>query len=287
VRALFDDHGQRLECALPSSPVEILGLDAVPRAGDKVNVVAKDDVARQVVEYRKTKAREAVLASQKKTTLEDILSKMAEDSLDTKELPIVLKGDTQGSVEAIVAAIEKLNTEKVHNRVIHSGVGGINENDVNLAKTSTALVIGFNVRAEKVAAQVAEQDGVMIRYFSIIYELIDEVKQAMAGRLDPIRVEKVLGQAEIRSVFSIPKIGTIAGSIVSSGKVVRNCMVRVVREGVVIFTSKVSSLKRFKDDAREVLQGYECGIGVDNYNDLKLDDVLEFFEIEQVAATLD
>jgi translation initiation factor IF-2 len=287
VRAMFNDKGERLEVAEPATPVEILGLDKVPAAGDQFHNVANDSVAKEAVAYRVEKARMGALASEKKASMEDLMARMAQAETSTKELPLIIKGDTQGSVEAIKASVVKLNTDKVKTKIIHSAVGGITETDVVFAKAAGGMIIGFNVRPDRVAAQVAEQDGIEIRCFSIIYELIDSVRLAMAGRLDPIRTEKVLGRAEIRSLFSVPKVGVIAGSFVTDGKVTRNSHVRVVRDGTVIYTGRVSSLKRFKDDAKEVLQGFECGIGVENYNDLKVSDVLESFIIEETAATLD
>ncbi len=286
VRAMFSDRGEKLLEADPATPVEILGLDRVPAAGDQFNVVANDDVAKEAVAYRFEKARMGALAAEKKASVEDLMARMAQADSTTKELPLIIKGDTQGSVEAIKASVLKLNTDKVKTKIIHSAVGGVTETDVVFAKAAGALIIGFNVRPDRMAASIAEQDGIEIRCFSIIYELIDSVRLAMAGRLDPIRTEKVLGRAEIRSLFSVPKIGVIAGSFITDGKVIRNAHVRVVRDGTVVYTGRISSLKRFKDDAKEVLQGFECGLGVENYNDLKVSDVLEAFVIEETAATL-
>lgn len=287
IRAMLDSHGKRLEEALPATPVEVLGLSEVPASGDAFNAVANEHVAKEAVSYRIQKQKEKDMLSYQKTTLDTLFAKMSEETEKSKDLPVIVKADTHGSVEAIRASLKKLDHEKVKTRIIHWAVGGITETDVVLSKTSGALIVGFNVRPDRVAAQVAERDGVSIMTFGIIYELIDAVQSAMAGRLAPIRTEKVQGHAEVRSLFSVPKIGVISGSAVTDGKIVRNSMIRVIRDGTVIYTGRVSSLKRFKDDAKEVLQGFECGIGVENYNDLKVGDSLESFIIEETAATLD
>lgn len=287
IRAMFNDRGEKILSAGPGVPVEVLGFDVVPSAGETFHSVVSDDVAKKAAAYREQKERDAELAARTKTTLEDILSRMAEESSVTKELPVILKADTQGSVEAIRSALEKLNSEKCRVKFIHSGVGGITETDVSLASTSGALVVGFNSRPDSNAASAAENSGVSIKFFSIIYELIDEVHQAMAGRLDPIRTEKVLGRAEVRDLFQVPKVGMVAGCAVLDGKVTRNAHMRVIRDGIVLYTGRVGSLRRFKEDAKEVKEGFECGIGVENYNDLKLNDLLEAFVIEEHAATMD
>ena len=286
VRAMFNDRGEKILEAGPSTPIEVLGLDSVPGAGDSFNVVANDAVAKEAVAYRVNKAREKSLVDDKKATMEDLMARMAASVSTTKELPLIIKADTQGSAEAIKSSVLKLNTEKVKTKIIHSAVGGVTETDVMFAKAAGAIVIGFNVRPDRVAASVAEQEGIEIRCFSIIYELIDSVHLAMAGKLDPIRTEKLLGRAEIRNLFSVPKVGVIAGSIVTDGKVVRNAQVRVVRDGTIVYGGKISSLRRFKDDAKEVNMGIECGIGVENFNDLKVGDIFEAFMIEETAATL-
>jgi translation initiation factor IF-2 len=286
VRAMFDDKGQRLDSALPATPVEIIGLSEVPAAGDPFNCVVNEAIAKEAVAYRVEKRRQKDLAGKPKATLEDFLAKLGEDSSKPKELPIVLKADTQGSVEAIRASLQKLDTEKVKNRIIHSAVGGITETDVTLAEASGATIVGFNVRPDKLSSAAAESRGVQIQCFSIIYQLIETVETLMAGKLAPIKTEKVLGHAEVRNLFSVPKIGVIAGTAITDGKVTRNSHIRVVRDGIVVYTGRVGSLRRFKDDAKEVLQGFECGIGVENYNDLKVGDVLESFVIEETAATL-
>ena len=286
VRAMFDDKGNRMAEALPATPVEIIGLSEVPAAGDQYNCVVNESIAKEAVAYRIEKHRQKELAGKPKVTLEDFLAKLGDDPNKAKELPIILKADTQGSVEAIRASLQKLDTEKVKNRIIHSAVGGITETDVTLAEASGATVVGFNVRPDKMSTAAAESRGVQIQCFSIIYELLETIEKLMAGKLAPIKTEKVLGHAEVRNLFSVPKIGVIAGTAITDGKVTRNAHIRVVREGIVVYTGRVGSLKRFKDDAKEVLQGFECGIGVENYNDLKVGDVLESFIIEETAATL-
>lgn len=286
VRAMFDDKGNRIAEALPATPVEIIGLSEVPAAGDQFNCVVNEGIAKEAVAYRIEKHRQKELAGKPKATLEDFLAKLGDDPNKPKELPIILKADTHGSVEAIRASLQKLDTGKVKNRVIHAAVGGITETDVTLAEASGATVIGFNVRPDKLSSNAAESRGVQIQCFSIIYELLETVEELMAGKLAPVKTEKVLGHAEVRNLFSVPKIGVIAGTAITDGKITRNSHIRVVREGIVIYTGRIGSLKRFKDDAKEVLQGFECGIGVENYNDLKVGDVLESFIIEETAATL-
>jgi translation initiation factor IF-2 len=286
VRAMFDDKGNRIAEALPATPVEIIGLSEVPAAGDQFNCVVNEAIAKEAVAYRIEKHRQKELAGKPKATLEDFLAKLGDDPNKPKELPIILKADTHGSVEAIRASLQKLDTGKVKNRVIHAAVGGITETDVTLAEASGATVIGFNVRPDKLSSNAAESRGVQIQCFSIIYELLETVEKLMAGKLAPVKTEKVLGHAEVRNLFSVPKIGVIAGTAITDGKVTRNSHIRVVRDGIVIYTGRIGSLKRFKDDAKEVLQGFECGIGVENYNDLKVGDVLESFIIEETAATL-
>lgn len=286
VRALFDDLGAKLEAAYPGVPVEVLGLDTVPSAGDTFNVVANDSVAKQAVQYRVDKDRKERAAASAKTNIQELLAQLGTDQAGKKELPLIVKADTHGSVEAIRNALEKLGTDQVVCKVVHAAVGGITETDVSLASAAHALVVGFNVRPDRKSSEVAEEHGVDIKTFSIIYELIDTIEQAMAGKLEPIRHERVQGHAEVRNLFSVPKIGIIAGCSVTDGKINRNAHIRVIRDSVVLYTGRIGSLKRFKEDAKEVSHGYECGIGVENYNDLKVGDVLECFIIEEVAATL-
>jgi translation initiation factor IF-2 len=286
VRALFDDLGVKIEAAYPGVPVEVLGLDTVPSAGDTFNVVANDSVAKQAVQYRVDKDRKERAAASAKTNIQELLAQLGTDHAGKKELPLIVKADTHGSVEAIRNALEKLGTDQVVCKVVHAAVGGITETDVSLASAAHALVVGFNVRPDRKSSEVAEEHGVDIKTFSIIYELIDTIELAMAGKLEPIRHERVQGHAEVRNLFSVPKIGIIAGCSVTDGKISRNAHIRVVRDSIVLFTGRIGSLKRFKEDAKEVTHGYECGIGVENYNDLKVGDVLECFIIEEVAATL-
>ncbi len=286
VRAMFNDKGEKLSIALPAMPVEIIGMSEVPAAGDTFNCVVNDSIAKEAVAYRIEKTRQKELSSQTKTSLEDLLARLGEDSTKPKELALIVKADTHGSVEAIRQSLTKLDTPKVKTRFIHSAVGGITETDISLAQASDALVIGFNVRPDRAAATRAEKEKITIQCFNIIYELIDAVQNAMVGKLAPVKSEKLLGHAEVRSLFSVPKIGMVAGSAVTDGKIVRNAHIRVVRDNIVIYTGRVGSLRRFKDDAKEVVQGFECGIGVENYNDLKIGDVLEAFVIEETAATL-
>lgn len=287
VKAMHDSHGNKLTTAGPSAPVEILGLGDVPAAGDQFNCVANDAVAKEAVAYRQEKQRQKDLAAQSKaTSIDDLFAKISQEANKAKELALIIKADTHGSVEAIRGSVAKLDTEKVKTRVIHSAVGGITESDISLAHASSALVLGFNVRPDKVAAETAEQEGVSIKTFSIIYELIEAVESAMVGKLPPVRSEKVQGHAEVRNTFSVPKVGVIGGCAVLDGKITRNSHIRVLRDQIVIYTGRVGSLKRFKEDAKEVLEGFECGIGVENYNDIKVGDTLEAFIIEETAATL-
>lgn len=286
VRAMTDASGNKITSAEPSTPVEIIGLSEVPAAGDQFNCVVSDAIAKEAVAYRIEKHRQQELVKQRSSSMEDLLALMAGGEEKAKEISIIVKADTHGSAEAIRASIQKLDTVKVKTKILHAAVGGITETDVILAKASNALIVGFNVRPDRLAAQVAEQAGIKIECYSIIYELIEAVQAAMVGTLAPIKLDKVIGHAEVRNTFSVPKVGVIAGSMISDGKVVRNSNVRIVRDGVVIYTGRIGSLKRFKDDAKEVAQGFECGIGVENYNDIKVGDILEAFIIEEVAATL-
>ncbi|MGY3802828.1 translation initiation factor IF-2 [Pigmentibacter ruber] len=286
IRAMNDANGEKIIKAEPSTPVEIIGLSDVPAAGDQFNCVVSDAIAKEAVAYRIEKQRQKDLASQRGSSMDELLALMAKAEDKAKEVSIIVKADTHGSAEAIRASLAKLDTAKVKTKILHSAVGGITETDVILAKASNALILGFNVRPDRVAAQVAEQAGIKIQCYSIIYELIEAVQAAMVGTLAPIKQDKIIGHAEVRNTFSVPKVGVIAGSMISDGKVVRNSHVRIVRDGVVIYTGKIGSLKRFKDDAKEVLQGFECGIGVENYNDIKVGDILEAFIVEEIAATL-
>ena len=284
VRAMVNDAGQTIKIAGPSMPVEIQGMSGVPAAGDEVLVVDDERKAREAAEFREQKDRESRLARQQAAKLENMFSQMGEG--DVKNVNVLIKGDVQGSIEALSESLAKLSTEDVKVSVVHGMVGAINESDVNLAMASSAVVIGFNVRADAQARKLAEQEDVQIRYYSIIYEVIDDVKAAMEGLLDPEIREDFIGYVEVREVFKAPKIGTIAGCYVTEGLVKRNAFVRVLRDSVVIFEGTIDSLRRFKDDVSEVKNGTECGIGVTNYNDIKVGDQLEIFEKTEVKVTL-
>ncbi len=284
VRALVDDRGQNVEQAGPSVPVEILGLDGVPEAGDPLVVVDNERRGREITEYRQRKKRAQTSATTPRSSLEEMFSQLA--SGEAKELPVVVKSDVHGSMEAIVAGLQRLGTDEVSVRVLHAGVGAITESDITLALASKAWVLGFNVRANAQARELAKRDGVEIRYHSIIYELLDEAKAALSGMLTPTARETTLGHAEIREVFSISKVGKIAGCRVIDGLIRRGARVRLLRDDIVIHDGALGSLKRFKDDVREVREGFECGIGIEGYNDLREGDVIEAYEIEQVARSL-
>ncbi|MDF2567256.1 MAG: hypothetical protein K0R90_712 [Oscillospiraceae bacterium] len=279
VRAMVDDRGRSVETAGPSTPVEITGLDEVPSAGDTFNAVENEKLARELVGQRKHSQKEEIFKAYEKVTLDNLFSQIAQG--DVKELGIIVKADVQGSVEAIKQSLEKLSNEEVRVKVIHGGVGAVSKSDIMLAQTSNAIVIGFNVRPDPVARDMAEQDDVELRLYRVIYDAIDDVKQAMKGMLEPKTREVQLGRAEVRLVYKITNVGTIAGCYVLEGKVARNALIRVVRDGIVIAEDKIDSLKRFKDDAKEVAQGYECGIGLDKFNDIKESDILESFIIEE------
>ncbi len=284
VRAMIDESGTKVSHAGPSTPVEILGLPAVPEAGSSFVVVADEATGRQVAEHRAAKHREATLIKTAKVSLEDLYRQV--QAGDTKELRVVLKADVQGSVEAITEALTRLTSDEVRLNVLHASVGGITETDVMLAAASNAVVIGFNVRPEAKANAAAEREGVDVRLYTVIYDAINDVRDAMEGLLEPALREKITGRAEVRNIFAIPNVGTIAGCFVNEGKVVRNATVRLVRDHVVVYTGKVASLRRFKEDVREVQSGYECGVGLENFQDIKLGDVIELYEMEQVARRL-
>jgi translation initiation factor IF-2 len=282
VRAMFDDRGAQLEEAPPSTPVEILGMEGLPQAGDQFVVVADRDKARGISEYREQKAREAMLAKSSRVSLEGLAEQLK--TAGTKELNIILKGDVGGSVEVLGDLLAKLSNEKVRLKVLRSGVGAITESDVLLASASNAIIIGFNVRPERKAQELADQDKVDIRLHSIIYELQDEIKRAMTGLLEPTIKETYQGRAEVKETFRIPKVGTIAGCQVADGLIKRDSEVRLLRDNVVVFKGKIASLRRFKDDASEVRNGMECGIAIANYSDIKVGDVIEAFVTERIAA---
>jgi translation initiation factor IF-2 len=284
VRALGDDRGRSLDEAGPAQPVEVLGLTGVPAAGDEFAVVENERRAREIVDYRQKRERDSRAALGARGTLEQMFARIREGQV--KELPVVVKADVHGSVEAIEASLAKLGTEEVAVRVLHGGVGGINESDVTLAKASDGMILGFNVRPNSQARALAERDGVEIRYYSIIYELIDELKAALAGMLAPTRQEKVIGTAQVLQIFNISKVGRIAGCRVTSGVVRRGARVRILRDDVVVFEGPIRTLKHLKDDVREVRDGMECGIALENFQDVHEGDVFETYEIEEVTRTL-
>ena len=285
VRALINDKGERIEQAGPSRPAEVIGFSSVPLAGDRFVVLEEERKARQIAEIRQAKQRTTELASMKKVTLEDLHAQIQDGMV--KELNIVIKADVSGSAGAIVDSLEKLSTQAVKLKVIHSSVGAITETDVMLAAASNAIIIGFNVRPEPKGSELAQREGVDIRLYNIIYNAIDDIKAAMEGLLEPTLKEKVLGRAEVRQTFHVSKIGTIAGSYVTEGIMTRQADgVRVLRDNVLVYEGKLHSLKRFKDDVREVQAGYECGLGVENFNDIKVGDIIEAYVIEKVAAKL-
>jgi len=285
VRALHDDIGGKLDEAPPATPVEIIGLEGVPLAGDPFNAVTNEKAAKGVAAARRQTERTRELAREKKMSLDDFFSTMEKE--ETMELPLVIRADVQGSVEAIQDALIKLSTDKVKVKVLHTGVGGITETDVMLASASNGIIIGFSVRPEPKAAKLAEHEGVDIRSYSVIYDLVEDVKAAMEGLLKPHIKEKVLGRAEVREVFQIPKVGAVAGCFVLDGTINRNCAgLRVLRDSVVVHEGPMNALRRFKEDVREVAKGYECGISFERFNDVKVGDVIEAFALEEVAAKL-
>ena len=284
VRAMFDSYGKRVKEATPSVPVEVLGFEEVPQAGDDFIVLDSEEKARKVAEYRQRKAREAKVAQEAKISLEKLFEKLKEGEL--KELNIVLKADTQGTLEALQASLQKLSTDKVKVNIIRSGIGAITESDVMLASASNGIVIGFNVKPTAQARDAAKREGVDIKFYDVIYQVIDDVKKAMAGLLEPKKVEEIKGIAEVRATFKIPKVGIVAGCYVKEGVINRNHNVRVIRDGVVVYTGKIASLKRFKDDVKEVAAGYECGLRIEGFQDVKVGDIIEAFEIKEVAPEL-
>ncbi|MBP3730087.1 MAG: translation initiation factor IF-2 [Mailhella sp.] len=286
VRALFNDQGRKIKQAGPSMPVEVQGFEGVPEAGEEFVCLEDEKTARRIAESRAAKLREKELAKVSRVTLENFLRQSA-DTQETLVLNVVLKADVQGSLEAITESLKKLSTDKVRIEIIHGGAGAISESDVMLATASNAIIIGFNVRPTAKVKEVAEQEHVDIRFYDIIYKLVDEVKSAMAGLLAPVSKEVYLGQAEVRKTFSLPKIGVIAGCMVVDGKLTRTANVRLLRDGVVVYTGKIASLKRLKDDAREVVRNFECGVGLENFHDIKAGDVIEAFDMVKEAATLD
>ncbi|HNK19094.1 MAG TPA: translation initiation factor IF-2, partial [Piscinibacter sp.] len=284
VRAMLDENGKPTDAAGPSIPVEIQGLTEVPQAGDEFMVLADERRAREIATFRQGKYRDVKLAKRQAANLESMMEQMGQG--EVQSLPLIIKADVQGSQEALATSLQKLSTEEVKVQIVHAAVGGISESDVNLAIASKAIIVGFNTRADAGARKLAENNGVDIRYYNIIYDAVDEVKAAMGGMLAPEQREEAIGTAEIRQVFVASKIGTVAGSMVTSGLVRRGARFRLLRENVVVYTGEVESVRRLKDDVREVKEGFECGIKLKNYNDIKEGDQLEFFEIKEVARTL-
>ena len=282
VRVMTNENGKVLDSAGPSVPVEIMGLAEVPQAGDTFDAVSDERLARELVEQRKREAKEEEFKQYQKVTLDNLFSSISQGEM--KELNIIVKADVQGSVEAVKQNVEKLSNDEVKVKVIHGSVGAINESDVMLANASNAIIVGFNVRPDPVAAEIAERDGVDIRMYRVIYDCIEELEAAIKGMLAPKFREVVLGRAEVRNVFKLSSAGMIAGSYVLDGKITRNSQIRVVRDGIVIFEDAIASLKRFKEDAKEVASGYECGVGLEKFNDIKEGDILEAFIMEEVKA---
>lgn len=285
VRAMFNDRGERVEQATPSIPVEVQGFSGVPQAGDEFIVLENERVAKQVAQMRQQKQREAAMAKLSKVTLEKLYERFQEGMV--KELNLILKADVQGSIEALTQALTELGSKEIKVNIIHTGAGEITETDIMLASASNAIIIGFNVRANPKAQTLAEQEQVDVRFYDIIYNLVNDVHSALEGMLEPVFEERPLGKVEIRQIFTISKIGTIAGSYVLEGKVERNALVRVKRQDKVIYEGKIGSLKRFKDDVKEVLAGYECGIGLDKFNELQAGDILEVYQLEEVKPHLE
>jgi translation initiation factor IF-2 len=284
VRSMQDDHATRVAEAGPATPVEVTGFEDLPQAGDAFQAVEDETKARSIVSFRQLKDREKAMASSSRLSLEQLFSKIQEGKI--KDLPLILKADVSGSVEVLSQALKGLSNEKVKISLLHSGVGAININDVLLASASGAIIVGFNVRPEKKAAEEAEKVGVDIRLHTVIYNVTDEIRKAMEGLLDPTLKEVAKGRAEVRNTFKVPKFGVVAGCYVTEGTIPRSSQLRLLRDNRVIYEGKVGSLRRFKDDVSEVKQGFECGIGLDRYQDVKIGDIIEAFQIEKVAGVL-
>jgi translation initiation factor IF-2 len=284
VRALVDDKGRQVKEAPPSTPVEVLGLNSAPEAGDTFDVVANEARAREITDYRERKRRDTRGASAARSSLEQMMTQMKEGGI--KEFPILVKADVQGSAEAIVQALEKIGNEEIRARVIHYAVGGINESDIGLSTASGAVVLGFNVRASGQARDAAERAGIEIRYYNIIYDLVDDIKAAMSGKLAPEMRETFLGNAKILEIFNITKVGKVAGCQVTEGTVQRGAKVRLIRDNVVIHEGTLSTLKRFKDEVKEVQTGQECGMAFEGYQDMRAGDVIECFRVERIERKL-
>jgi len=284
VRAMLDEDGKAITEAGPSIPVEIQGLTEVPQAGDEFMVLSDERRAREIATFRQGKYRDVKLAKQQAAKLENVFENIGQGAAQT--LSLIIKADVQGSQEALAQSLVKLSTDEVKVQVVHAAVGGISESDINLAIASKAVIVGFNVRADANARKLAENNGIDIRYYNIIYDAVDEMKAAMTGMLAPEQKEEIIGTAEIRTVFVASKIGTVAGCMVTAGHVTRNARFRLLRDNVVVYTGELESLKRMKDDVRDVKEGFECGIKLKNYNDIVAGDQLEFFEVKEVARTL-
>jgi len=275
VRALFNSRGKKIKEAGPSIPVEVIGLSEVPIAGDILRAVSSEREAKAIAEEQINRQKEAEFATSKKISLNQLYEKLQKGEM--KELNVIIKADVQGSVEALKQSLEKCSTNEIEVRIIHGGVGAISESDVMLASASNAIIVGFNVRPDSNAKKLAEKEQIDIRTYRVIYEVVDDVKSAIIGMLEPEYEEVVLGRAEVRALFKVPNVGVVAGCFVTEGKITRNSNIRVIRQGIVVYEGRISSLKRFKDDVKEVMSGYECGIGIEKFNDIKEQDVLEAF----------
>ena len=280
VRTMTDDKGRTVKTAGPSTPVEIAGLSEVPSAGDVFNAVADEKMARELADQRKIEKESAALGGNRKVSLEDLFSQIQAGEM--KNLNVIVKADVQGSAEAVKASLEKISNEEVQVRVIHSAVGAITESDVMLASTSDAIIVGFNVRPESAARDSAARSNVDIRLYRVIYDCINEIQDAMKGMLAPKFVEQIIGHAEVRETYKVSKVGTVCGCYCQDGKIVRGCSVRVLRDNIVVFEGDLASLRRFKDDVKEVASGYECGMQVEKFNDIKVGDIIECFVMDEV-----
>ncbi len=284
VRAMHNDKGKKIEEAPPSTPVEVVGFTDIPEAGEAFIVVSEERMAKQISLYRQEKIRQKELSKLSKVSLEELYDKIKKG--EVKELNVIIKADVQGSIEAVKEALEKISTDAVKVSILHDAVGGITETDVNLASASNAIIVGFNVRPGPKAQSLAEQEHVDVRTYSIIYDAINDIKNALEGLLEPTYKEHILGRAQVIQVFSVRKVGTVAGSLVTDGKVVRGSHARLLRDNVVVHDGRIVSLRRFKDDMKDCNQGLECGIGIENFNDIKLGDVIESYEMEEVQSRL-
>jgi translation initiation factor IF-2 len=284
VRAMLNDKGQKIQEARPSTPVEVVGFTDIPEAGETFIVVSEERMAKQISLHRQEKIREKELSKLSKVSLEELYDKIKKG--EVKELNVIIKADVQGSIEAVKEALKKLSTEEVKVHILHDAIGGITETDVNLASASNAIIIGFNVRPGVKAQSLAEQEQVDIRTYSVIYDAITDIKNALEGLLEPTYKEHILGRAQVIQIFNIKKLGTVAGSVVTDGKVVKGSHARLLRDNVVVYNGRISSLRRFKDDTKDCNQGLECGIGIENFNDIKLGDIIESYEMEEVQSRL-